>query len=59
MRTRRHTLEVLVDKLGDVYEKYWDRFDDADRQAISRVRRCFDAIVDQDSYDADKRGKRK
>jgi hypothetical protein len=42
---RRHTAEVTADRLGNHYERWFDRLTPAERDAISTVRAAMHRIA--------------
>lgn len=42
---RRHPAEVTADRLGAAYEKWYDKFDGAERDMISQLKHAFDQIA--------------
>jgi hypothetical protein len=44
-RTKRHPAEVTADRLGDAYERFYDKFDGAELDMISQLKHAFDEIA--------------
>jgi len=44
---RRHPAEVTADRLGDHYEKWWDRMSGAERDALSLTRFVLQRIAEE------------
>ena len=51
MTTRRHPAEVTSDRLADHYEKWYDRMDGRERDAIALVRGMLERIAGNDEMD--------
>jgi hypothetical protein len=48
MRDRRHPAEVTADRLGEHYEKWYDRLSVGERDAIGKVRYALQRIAEED-----------
>lgn len=47
---KRHPAEVTADRLGEAYEKWYDKFDGAELDMISQLKHAFDEIAEQPEY---------
>lgn len=52
MKPRRHPAEVTLCRLADHYERWYDRFDGTERQAIGIVNGALDRIAGEDEKTA-------
>jgi hypothetical protein len=43
---RRHPADVTSDRLGDAYERYYDKLTPSERQALSDVRHALQEIAE-------------
>lgn len=46
MREKRHPTEVTSDRLGDHYERYYDKLTGSERAAVTAVRFALQEIAD-------------
>jgi hypothetical protein len=42
---KRHPAEVTADRLGDAYEKWYDKFDGAELDMIGQLKYAFEQIA--------------
>lgn len=45
-RNARHELEVTSDRLGDHYQKFYEKFSSPELSAISSLRNAFEEIAE-------------
>jgi hypothetical protein len=44
--SKRHPAEVTADRLGDAYERFYDKLNGSERDMLSQLRHAFEEIAE-------------